>query len=151
MRFNQLYPKILLLLGFIALILIYAYQNYLKELRNFQFKKLETYSDNFFAEGDPEVIKRLRPVSTLYKEAELITTFGKPFSDFAEEEWKSFWNIIYELYPIVEPDSPGLPKKVRQLSEGEIISELINLYEMPFRYFTKDHWDMFFIIILSRQ
>ena len=150
MQFSRLLPKILLLLGFIALILLYHYQNYLKEAKNFQLKKLETYSDNFFAEGDPEVVKRVRPVSSAYKEGELIATFGRPFSDFADEDWNSFWDVIYKLYPIVEPESPGLPNRVRQFSEGEIVSELSNRYQAPFTNFTKDHWDMFFNIIINK-
>lgn len=150
MQFSRLGPKILLLLGFVVLILLYRYQNYLKEAKNFQLKKLETYSDNFFAAGNPEVVKRARPVSTAYKEGELIATFGRPFSDFSDDEWKSFWDIIYELYPLVEPESPGLPNRVRQYSEGEIVAELSNRYHAPFTNFTNDHWSMFFDIILNK-
>ena len=143
-------PKILLLAGFTALILIYSHQAYLRKAKEFELKKIQTYSDNFFAEGNPEVIKRIRPVSTAYKEAELMSTFGRPFSDFKDEDWASFWDIIYKVYPIVEPEEPGLPKRVRQLSEGEIINELINTYQAPFVNFTKDGWSAFFDIILNK-
>jgi len=143
-------PKILLLVGFTALIFIYSYQAYLRRVKEFELKKIQTYSDNFFAEGNPEVVKRARPVSTAYKEAELMTTFGKPFSDFKDDDWASFWDIIYKVYPIVEPEEPGLPNKMRQLSEGEIVNELVNRYQMPFVNLTKDGWNIFFDIILNK-
>ncbi|MDD2752318.1 MAG: hypothetical protein PHN59_04235 [Candidatus Omnitrophica bacterium] len=150
MQFRGLTPKILLLVGFLALILVYSHQAYLKRTRDFNLKKLQTYSDNFFAEGDPEVIRRVRPVSSAYKEGELIATFGRPFSDFNDEAWASFWDIIYKIFPIVEPEEPGLPNKMRQLSEGEIVNELINRYQQPFSNFTKDGWNMFFDIIINK-
>lgn len=149
MRFKRIPPKILLIVGFLALYLILKYQSSIKEFWSFNLEKIKIYFDNFFsAQGSG--LERRRPLSLIEKETELKLYVGQPFIDFEEKDWKEFWNLIYGVFPGEIPEKPGLPKRVRQLTENEIAFELMSLYSNPFVYFKEEHWRIFFSIILKK-
>jgi hypothetical protein len=150
MQPDRLSPKIFLSIGFFFLILILAFHSQIKEGIDFELEKLSTYKYNFFASNNPEVMKRPRPISTTAKESQIEMFAGKPFSEFEGEDWIKFWEVIYGVYPKQEPEKPGLPMKMRQLTESEIASELITLYPRPFRNFSDQDWNNFFRIISGK-
>lgn len=150
MRSKQPLPKTLLPIGFLALCLLIIFSGFVKKVFNFQLEKVKTYRDNFFAAGNPEVMRRPRPVATVKKETDLEIYLGQMFSTLSQEEWDGIWNIVYGLFPRGEPHQPGLPYKMRQLTEEEIISELTSQYPKYFLSFRKEHWKAFFAIILER-
>lgn len=149
MRFDKFLPKILLVVGFLALFLIIKYQSPIKEKLAFHLERISIYFDNFFyhASSKPE---RHRPVSLLERETELKLYIGQPFRDFTRKDWARFWNLIYGAFPKEAPEKQGLPRKARQLTQGEIASELILRYPNPFSYFQKNHWEMLFSIVLKK-
>lgn len=149
MQFKRHLPKIFIALGFLSLILIIAQQNYIKDTWSFNLDKIKTHMDNFFYGTSPEV-KRRRPISTAQKEVELKLYVGEPFKSFSYSQWRNFWNLIYGAFEKGEPLRAGLPKRMRQLTEEEIVAELISRYPMPFSYFKSNHWQMFFEIVFGK-
>lgn len=150
MRGKRLLPKVLLIAGILALFLILKYQNALKETRLFNLEKARIHFDNFFyfAGSKPQ---RKRPVALEQKETELKLYVGEPFRDFSSEDWKSFWDLVYGARPKDDPEKPGLPRRVRQLTADEIAAELISLYPAPFVFFSEAHWESFFGIIFKKR
>lgn len=137
----------MLIFGFLALFLIIAFQGVIRNFISLNQQKLKIHKDNFFVYSNEEVIKRPRPLTTAKVDSALEVYIGRPFVNFSEEEWEEFWKIIYGVYPKDEPERPGLPRKLRQLTEEEIASELIARYPQPFRNFREEHWNEFFKII----
>jgi hypothetical protein len=146
----KILPKIFLLLGFLALVLVIQYQDKIKEIWEFNLEKLRIHRENLFYQAGPEA-KRHRPVSLVEKETQLKVNFPNPFVRFNEQSWNKFWNVIYGVFPVQEPEKPGLPKRVRQLTPEEIMEELKRLYPQPFNYFKDQHWQAFFGIILKKR
>jgi hypothetical protein len=144
-------PKLFLKLGFLLLFLLILFAKPIRKFTDFQFQKLEVYKTNLFAPANPEVVRRRKPISTALEESNLEVAFGEPFSNFSLEEWDDFWEVIYGLYPKGEPEKPGLPRRLRQLTTGEIISELIARYPQIFRYFRESDWEAFFSAIERRE
>lgn len=149
MRFNKFLPKILLIFGILALILIIKYQNSVKETFSYNLEKLRIHLDNFFYQTNSEP-KRQPPISLLQKETELKLYIGEPFRDFDRNEWNEFWSFVYGAFPKERPKREGLPNKLRQLTLDEIASALISRYPDPFSYFKENHWKLFFDIILKK-
>ena len=143
------FSRIYLFLGFAALASLLIFFKPITEYRSFLLQKVRIYRDNFFASGDPKVLKRARPITCTKKESELIVSFGQPLAAFTDEEWNKLWEIIYGVYPRQEPEHPSLPYRMRQLTDSEIVSELIKLYPQPFAGFSRRHWNIFFSIILN--
>jgi hypothetical protein len=143
------FSRIYLFLGFAALALLLIFFKPITEYRSFLLQKAGIYRDNFFASGDPKILTRRRPVSCAAQEGELIARIRQPFTGFTNEQWDKFWEIIYGVYPRQEPEGPGLPYRMRQLTYAEIASELIKLYPQPFANFSRQHWNNFFSIILN--
>lgn len=146
----KILPKIFLLLGFLALILVIQYQDKIKEIWESNLEKLNAHRENLLYSLGPE-LKRRRPISLVERETQLEANFPNPFVRFNEQDWNEFWNIIYGSFAVGEPEKPGLPKKVRQLEPAEIIEELKKLYPQPFNYFKDEHWQAFFGIILKKR
>ncbi|MBM3249912.1 MAG: hypothetical protein FJZ09_03575 [Candidatus Omnitrophica bacterium] len=146
----KILPKIFLLLGFLALVLVIQYQDKIKEVWDFNMEKLRIHRENLFYQAGPEA-KRHRPVSLLQKETELKAGFPNPFVRFNENSWNDFWNIIYGAFPVEEPEKPGLPRRMRQLTPAEIAQKLKETYPNPFNYFKDEHWQVFFGIILKKR
>jgi hypothetical protein len=90
------------------------------------------------------------PISLAMKETQLKLYFGQPFLNFSEDDWNTFWGIIYSGFARDEPERPGLPRRKRQLSPDEIALELANVYPSPFSSFREEHWRMFFEVIFSK-
>ncbi len=151
MRPSRLLPKILLFSGFLALFLLLKFQTEVKNFTSLQIEKIKTHRDNFFARANPEIAKRERTPFTTVKESQLEVGVGEPFSNFTTEEWDEFWEIVYGLYPRGEPEKPGLPNRMRQLSQEEMISELSSRYPQPFARFSQRQWEIFFGIILKDE
>lgn len=149
MQFRRHLPKIFIALGFLSLILIVKYQNYIKDIWSFNSEKIQIYFDNFFYGTSPEV-KRHRLISTVKKETELQMYVGEPFKSFSRSQWREFWNFIYGAFPKEKPARAGLPNRMRQLTEDEIATELVSRYPMPFGYFKSNHWRMFFDIVFGK-
>jgi len=149
MRSKRLTPKTLLISGFLFLALLLVFSSQIESCRSFNLQKVKTYRDNFFALSNPEVVKRMRPVSTAKIEAELEEYIGQPFLSFSPEYWEKFWEIIYGIYPLEQQANPDLPNKMRQLSEGEIMGKLSSLYPRPFAHFKKEQWGSFFSLIMT--
>lgn len=150
MQPSRLEPKIFLSAGFFLLILIIAFHPQIKGKIDFELEKIAIYKYNFFAGDNPEIMKRLRPVSTTAKESQIELYAGRPFSEFEGEDWIKFWEVIYGVFPLQEPEKLGLPMKMRQLTEQEIVSQLVELYPRPFRNFSSDDWNSFFGIISGK-
>ena len=150
MRPEEVFPKILLFLGSLTLLLSFTFRNQLKHARDFNLEKIKTYRENFFASSNLQVLTRQRPISTALIESRLEVSFGQPFRSFNQEDWNGLWEIVYGLYPKGEPKEAGLPNTMRQLTEEEIISELRRRYPEPFVRFNKDYWTAFFYIIQER-
>jgi hypothetical protein len=150
MRSKRSLPKTLLSLGFFVLFLLIIFGGFIRKVFNFQLEKIKIYTDNFFAAGNLEVMKRPRPITTVKKETDLEVYLSSMFGTLTQEEWDGIWNIVYGLFPRGKPAQPGLPYKMRQLTQEEIISELTSQYPRYFSRFTKDHWKAFFEIILAR-
>jgi hypothetical protein len=147
MQFKRpILPKILLVIGFLALFLIIKYQNSIKDLWLFNLEKLKIHLDNFL---NPQ-IERRRPITLLDREDELRLYIGEPFRNFTPEDWDWFWDIVYGVFPEGEPQKKGLPKGMRQLNFNEISSKLMSRYPQPFTYFKKEHWNIFFGIIFKK-
>lgn len=149
MRFKKILPKFLLIAGFLAVSLIFKYQSPIKEFCAFSLEKLKIYFDNFFY-GASSKIERHRPISLIQQETELKLYVGQPFIDFDKGDWKEFWNLIYGVFPEKIPEKPGLPKRIRQLTQDEIAFELTSRYYNPFSHFRAKQWGMFFGIILKK-
>ena len=105
--------------------------------------------DNLFygVGAEPE---RQRPISMVDIETEISLYFGEPFRSFSEDDWNSFWSIIYDVFPREIPGRPDLPNKTRQLTINEITEELIKRYPNPFAYFKEEHWKAFFGVALKK-
>lgn len=149
MPVKKIFPKILLIFGFLTLFIIIAYRASIKDKWLFNLEKLKIHADNFFFKSGPG-FERRPPISLLQKETELEVYLGEPFKSFSEKDWQEFWKIIYGAYPREIPEKKGLPKKMRQLSEDEIAYELTQLYPEPFNYFKEEHWKALFGIILKK-
>ena len=132
-----------------CLLLIIKFQRPIKDFLSFNFEKSRTYIDNFFYEASPGR-KRHRPLSLIERETELKLYIGDPFRGFSRDDWNEFWQIIYGGYPLEDPGTPGLPKKMRQLTEEEIASRLVEEYREPFSYFKETHWKFFFDIAIKK-
>ena len=149
MSFKRFLPSILLVIGFLALSLIFEFRAAIKDSLGYNLGKLGVYFDNFFSPvGSPP--KRSMPLSTLQKETELKLYIGDPFRDFSRADWNEFWNVIYSGFPVDEAPREGWPKKVRQLTDGEIAYRLAKLYPQPFAYFKEEHWKIFFEVISKK-
>lgn len=147
MRLNRFLSRFFLILGFTIVMLAIKYQSQLKEIAGFNLGKSKTHLDNFFS---PEV-SRKRPLSLLQRETELKLYIGQPFIDFSAQEWEEFWSLIYGVYPKGEPEKPGMPKKMRQLTTDEIAFELMELYPQLFAYFQESYWRALFDIALGKK
>jgi hypothetical protein len=145
MRFRIL-PKILLIVGFLAIFVILKYQNAIKESWLFNLQRAKVTVENF---SNPEIIRH-RPMTLLQNETELKLYIGQPFLDFSRKDWADFWNLLYGTFP-KEPAGEGLPRRVRQLTEDEIAFELMDRYPQPFAYFQKNHWQTFFSIAFKKR
>lgn len=146
---KKILPKILLILGFLALFAIVRYRAPLKEKLLFNIEKIKAHKDNFFFESGPGMERR-RPVSLLERETELRLYVGEPFNNFSAQDWREFWDIVYGVYAIEPPEKNGLPKKMRQFTRDEIALELMQKYPQPFANFKEEHWKIFFGIVLKK-
>jgi len=149
MPFKRLLPKILLVVGFLSLSLIIAFQGRIKDFLKVNYDKAREYFNYITYDLNFE-FKRHRPLSLLERETELKLYIGEPFRDFNKSDWEKFWNIIYGIYPKTNPKEPGLVSKRRQLTEDEIVYELKKTYPQPFTYFRQEHWKIFFGIIFKK-
>lgn len=153
MCFRRFLPKILLLFGFLLLILVIKYpgeiQSLSKDIIFLNFERLKIYFNNFFYYIGSQP-KRKPPLSLLTKETELRLYIGEPFKSFSQNDWDKFWNLIYGVFPKEHPERQGLPKKLRQLTQDEIIYELSSSYPQQFANFRQQHWEIFFGIIFKR-
>jgi len=138
-----------LLWGFFFLFIAIFFGETIREQISFQYKKIKTYTDNFYAIRNPQVTRRLRPPHPVSQEIKLASSFGEPFVSFTPEKWNEFWSMIYGLYPLGEPQEPGLPNTMRQLSEEELRLELVERYQKPFVNFKDRHWKSFFSIVFD--
>ncbi|MDD5432344.1 MAG: hypothetical protein PHO70_05080 [Candidatus Omnitrophica bacterium] len=141
--------KLFLIFGFVSLFLIFKFQGVLKDKGGFSLEKAKINFDNFFAKANPN-LERKRPVAFSERESELQSYFGEPFTDFTREEWSQFWNLMYGLFPKEPAGKPGLPNKMRQLTEDEITSELISLYPQPFLMYQDSHWSSLYQVIFKK-
>ncbi len=112
-------------------------------------ERFKIYVNNFFYQFSSD-LERRRPVSLVEREEELKAYIGEPFITFTQSDWNRFWNLIYGGFQKEDPERPGLPKKMRQLTENEIAYELMSLYPQPFSYFKDSHWRILFSIIFNR-
>jgi len=149
MQPKRFLPKILLVVGFTALFFLLKYQGQAKKLVQFNIEKGRIYSDNFFQEAG-SVPKRLMPFVTKDMESELKLSVQAPFADFTESDWKGFWNIIYGAFPKDAPKEPGLPQRLRQLTQDEIPEELLKRYPERFSDFKEEDWGNLFSIIFRK-
>jgi len=145
----KILPKIFLIVGFGLLFFLVKYQGALKNGIFFNNEKFKTYFNNFFFDLGSGA-QRHRPLTFEEKETELRLYIGDPFRDFERRDWEKFWNIIYGGFLKQDLERPDLPKRKRQLTEGEIIEELISRYPTPFTFFTESHWQTFFGIIFKK-
>ncbi|MFA4888255.1 MAG: hypothetical protein WC628_01590 [Candidatus Omnitrophota bacterium] len=144
MRRSGILPKIFLLLALVVIVLLYNHQVEIRNILLYNTDRLKAYLD-----ADVQIIRK-RPVSTLKKETELQLYIGSPFTGFTRKEWNSFWDLVYGLYLREIPERPDLPKKPRQLTEEEIIQELLPRYSDPLAYFKEEHWKAVFGVIVGR-
>jgi hypothetical protein len=153
MRFKRFLPRILLLFGFLLLLLVIKYpteiQSLSKDIIFLNFERLKIYFSNFFYYAGSQP-KRNPPLSLLTKETELRLYIGEPFKSFSQKDWDKFWNLIYGAFPKEAPERQGLPKRLRQLTQDEIIYELSSRYPQQFANFRKEHWEIFFGILFKR-
>lgn len=149
MRFRRILPKLSLIIGFFCIYLIIRYQNPIKDFLSFNLEKIKIHFYNFFYESGSGLTRR-RPIIFIEREIELKLYIGEPFRDFTKKDWDEFWNIIYGVFPKDAPEKEGLPRKVRQLTEDEIASELMSRYPQPFAYFNESNWKIFFGIVLKK-
>ena len=91
---------------------------------------------------------RRPPVTTIELEQNLKNSLSLPFDDFSENDWKWFWRLLYERFPV---DSQGWPKRKRQLTRQEIEGVLTDYYYQPFGSFKQQQWDIFWEYILKGQ
>jgi len=138
-----------LLWGFFFLFIVFLFSETIREKITFQYKKIKTYTDNFSAADNPQVTRRIRPTHPVSQEMKLASSFGEPFASFTLEDWDEFWSMIYGAYPVGEPQEPGLPNTMRQLSEEELMVELVERYQKPFVNFKSRHWKGFFSIVFD--
>lgn len=150
MPFRKILPKILLLIGFLALVIIVRYREQITEFWFFNLQKVKIHTDNFLYESGSGV-KRHKPVTFLEKETELQLYVGEPFRSFNRKDWGEFWGIVYGAYPMDTPEKKGLPRRIRQMDQEEIAYELALRYPQPFVYFTQEHWNIFFSIIFKKN
>ena len=144
MRFRIL-PKIFIVASIFALLVIIQYQGQILKFMALQQERVNIYVSNFFYSGE-----RTAPLSLLERETELKLYIGEPFKSLSPKEWDSFWQILYGAYPKDSP-SPGLPKKVRQLTYDEIADALTEQYPDPFENFQESHWGMFFGVAFKKK
>ena len=137
--------KILLIAGFILLILVLNFRQQLRDIFSFNVERLKIYYENFFVSSG-----RHPPATFAEKETELKLYVGDPFRDFDRDEWNEFWELVYGMYPKGDPGREGLPKKMRQLTEDELSSELMRRYPYPFTYFRDNHWKLFFELLYKK-
>lgn len=135
--------------GFLVLFLVLQFNSQIKNFIDYNKERIQTYGFNFFYMSGAGP-KRYRPVSLLERETELKLYIGEPFKSFNQADWDDFWNLIYGAFPKDPPKKEGLPRRMRQLTLDEIRYELMLRYPTPFNYFKKEHWGMFFGIVLKR-
>lgn len=148
MPFKKILPKILLVVGLLALLVIVGYRNQISEFLSFNLKKVKIHTDNFFYESGSGA-KRHKPITLLEKETQLRLYVGEPFRSFNRKDWGEFWSIVYGAYPMDRPEKEGLPRRIRQMGQEELAYELALRYPQPFAYFTSEHWKVFFSIIFK--
>jgi len=138
-----------LIWGFFFLFIGLFFGETIREQVAFQYKTIKTYTDNFFASRNREIVRRFRPPHPISQEVRLGSSFGAPFASFQPADWDEFWSILYGVYPRGAPEEPGLPNTMRQLSEEELKDELIDRYERPFVNFRPKHWKAFFSLVFN--
>lgn len=91
---------------------------------------------------------RRAPLSTIELEERLKANLAVPFGKFSRRDWDWFWRLLYGRF---KEDTPGWPKRVRQLSREEIQDNLIDYYYRPFASFGDKQWAIFWQQILKGQ
>jgi hypothetical protein len=146
---KRLLVRDFLIWGFFFLFLVFYFGDTMRSQVAFQYKTIKAYIDNFFSLHNPKISRLPRPAQPVSQEIRLASSFGEPFVSFQPAEWEEFWEIVYGLYPVGEPEEPGLPNTMRQLSQEELKVELEEKYEMPFVNFKKKHWEAFFSLVFD--
>lgn len=90
--------------------------------------------------------QRTPPLTTVKQEAALLSFLPGVFNDFGYQDWQEFWSVIYG--PIEEQEDSFKVKRYRTKEEME--RYLRSRYGEPFSSFSKDNWDAFWNIALSK-
>lgn len=147
MRLN-IWPKLLIACGIIlASALYFARENLRNDLDDL-LESARIVMDNFSYSMNPE---RAKGFITLKEEEDLKAYLGEPFSSFRSSDWQKFWDVIYGVYPLDYSQNRRLPPRVRQLNYAEMQARLKELYHNPFGYFTEEHWQEFWPLVLGKK
>ena len=145
---KRLVSRLFLVGGLILLVLIFIFRDKVSLLWQFNIDKAKVVVSNFGPNLEQSDYRR-PPLSNLLKETKLGMYFGEPFKSFDASEWKSFWEIIYAEYP-KDNVGEGLPLRNRQLTQDEIVQELLNRYGEPFNRYQSAHWQFFFELLTKK-
>ena len=85
---------------------------------------------------------RQTPLTFIDKEAALEQYLPEVFASFSEQEWRSFWALVY--VPIKEKQGKLTVKRYR--TQEEVQSILKKRYSNPFSYFDSNYWYEFWSI-----
>lgn len=105
-------------------------------------QRIEIFKHNLSFTVSPQ---RRRPFNLPEREAKLIHVAPDALGKFRPDEWRRFWNAIYE--PIKEKQGSFMVKRYR--TQREIEDRLKHSHPKPFTYFTENHWSYFWSIVLE--